>query len=34
MGFPDGASGKGPACQCSLDVGDVGPVPGWEDPLE
>ena len=29
-GFPGGASGKEPACQCRLDVTDVG----WEDPLE
>ena len=30
-GFPGGASGKEPACQCRFDVGSI---PGREDPLE
>ena len=29
MGFPGGASGKEPACQCrTLDVRDLGLIPG------
>ena len=27
-GFPGGASGKEPICQCRLDVRDVGSIPG------
>ena len=27
-GFPGGTSGKGPACQCRLDVRDIGLIPG------
>ena len=27
-GFPGGTSGKEPACQCRLDVRDVGLIPG------
>ena len=27
-GFPCGASGKEPACQCGLDEGDLGSIPG------
>ena len=30
MGSPDGAEGKEPTCS----VGDLGLIPGWEDPLE
>ena len=30
MGFPGGSDGKQSAC----NVGDVGLIPGWEDPLE
>ena len=33
LGFPGGASGKGPAYQCRRHK-DVGSVPGLEDPLE
>ena len=28
--FPGSASGKAPACQCRLDVGDAGSIPGLE----
>ena len=28
LGFPGGAGGKEPACQCWLDIRDVGSVPG------
>ena len=27
--FPRGVSGKEPACQCRLDIRDVGSIPGW-----
>ena len=27
-GFPGGASGKEPACQCTVDVRDTGLIPG------
>ena len=30
MGSPDGSEGKEPTCS----VGDLGLIPGWEDPLE
>ena len=30
MGFPDGSAGKEFACS----AGDLGSIPGWEDPLE
>ena len=30
MGFPGGSDGTQPACS----VGDLGLIPGWEDPLE
>ena len=30
MGFPDGLEGKASAC----NSGDLGSIPGWEDPLE
>ena len=30
LGFPCGSSGKESAC----NEGDLGSVPGWEDPLE
>ena len=30
MGFPGGSAGKESAC----NVGDLGSVPGWENPLE
>ena len=30
MGFPGGSGGKESAC----NAGDLGPVPGWEGPLE
>ena len=30
MGFPCGSDGKESAC----NVGDLGSIPGWEDPLE
>ena len=30
MGFPDASSGKESACS----AGDLGSIPGWEDPLE
>ena len=33
MGFPSGASGKEPACQCNRLETQV-PSLGWEDPLE
>ena len=29
-GFPGGSVGKEPAC----NAGDLGSIPGWEDPLE
>ena len=29
-GFPGGSDGKGSAC----NAGDLGLIPGWEDPLE
>ena len=32
-GFPGGASGAEPACGAG-GTGDVGLIPGWEDPLE
>ena len=32
-GFPGGASGKEPACQCRR-LRDMGSIPGSEDPLE
>ena len=28
LGFPNGAGGKEPACQCRLDVEDWGLFPG------
>ena len=28
MDFPGGASGKEPACQCRLDIRDMGSIPG------
>ena len=28
MGFPGGTNGKEPTCQCRLDVGDTGLIPG------
>ena len=28
-GFPGGTSGKEPACQCRLDLGHVGSIPGF-----
>ena len=34
LGFPGGASGKEPACQCRLDIRDVVRSLGQEDPLE
>ena len=30
LGFPHGSDGKEPAC----NEGDLGLIPGWEDPLE
>ena len=30
MGFPHSSLGKSPAC----NAGDLGSIPGWEDPLE
>ena len=30
MGFPCGSAGKESAC----NAGDLGSIPGWEDPLE
>ena len=30
LGFPGGSNGKESVC----DVGDLGSIPGWEDPLE
>ena len=30
LGFPCGSAGKESACS----VGDLGSIPGWEDPLE
>ena len=30
VGFPGGSAGKESAC----NVGDLGSIPGWEDPLE
>ena len=30
MGFPGGSDGKESACS----TGDLGLIPGWEDPLE
>ena len=30
MGFPGGSDGKESTCS----VGDLGSIPGWEDPLE
>ena len=30
MDFPGGASGKEPACQCLLDIKDMGSIPGLE----
>ena len=30
MGFPGGSAGKESAC----NVGDLGSIPSWEDPLE
>ena len=30
LGFPGGSAGKESAC----NVGDLGSIPGWEDPLE
>jgi len=30
LGFPDGSDGKESAC----NVGDLGWIPEWEDPLE
>ena len=30
MGFPGGSEGK----ESALDAGDLGLIPGWEDPLE
>ena len=30
MGFPGGSAGKESAC----NAGDLGLIPGWEDPLE
>ena len=30
LGFPGGSDGKESAC----NVGDLGSIPGWEDPLE
>ena len=30
MGFPSGSAGKESACS----VGDLGSVPGWDNPLE
>ena len=30
MGFPCGSSGK----ESSGNMGDLGSIPGWEDPLE
>ena len=34
MGFPGGASGKEPACQCRLDIRDAGLIPGSGSSLE
>ena len=28
LGFPGGASGKAPACQCRLDIREAGSIPG------
>ena len=28
LGFPGGASGKEPACQCRLDIRDLCSIPG------
>ena len=33
LGLPWWLSGKGPACN-EGDAGDMGSIPGWEDPLE
>ena len=30
MGFPGSSDGEEPAC----NAGDLGSIPGWEDPLE
>ena len=30
LGFPGGSAGKEPTC----NAGDLGWMPGWEDPLE
>ena len=30
LGFPGGSDGKESAC----NVGDLGSIPGWDDPLE
>ena len=30
LGFPSGSDGKESTC----NVGDLGSIPGWEDPLE
>ena len=30
LGFPDGSAGK----ECACNAGDLGSIPGWEDPLE
>ena len=30
LGFPSGSDGKESAC----NAGDLGLIPGWEDPLE
>ena len=30
LGFPGGSAGKETAC----NTGDLGSIPGWEDPLE
>ena len=34
LGFPDGASGKEPACQCRRHKDTCVQSLGWEDPLE
>ena len=33
MGFPGGAHGKEPTCQCRLDIRNIGPIPGLERSL-
>ena len=34
LGFPGGASGKEPICQCKLDIRDGVRSLGWKDPLK